>query len=89
MKITEIEIDDSQTGYCWIQIYTSNKKQAISLRRQILEDQAVRERLQNEIAQSQNIITHSSNKMQIATQDFLIYKLLLILKGEDALQTKT
>ena len=89
MKITEIEIDDSQTGYCWIQIYTSNKKQAISLRRQILEDQAVRERLQNEIAQSQNIIAHSSNKMQIATQDFLIYKLLLILKGEDALQTKT
>ncbi len=89
MKITEIEIDDSQTGYCWIQIYTSNKKQAISLRRQILEDQAVRERLQNEIAQSQNIIAHSSNKMQIATQDFLIYKLLLILKGENDLKTKT
>ena len=89
MKITEIEIDDSQTGYYWIQIYTGNKKQAISLRHQIFDDQAIRERLENEIAQSQNIITHSSDKMRIATQDLLIYKLLLILKGEDALQTKT
>jgi len=89
MKITEIEIDDSQTGYYWIQIYASNKKQAISLRHQILGDQAVRERLENEIAHSQNIIANSSNKMQIATQDLLIYKLLLILKGENALKTKT
>ena len=38
MKITEIEIDDSQTGYCWIQIHTGNRKQAISLRHQILDE---------------------------------------------------
>ena len=56
MKITEIEIDDSQTGYYWIQIYTSNQKQAISLKNQILADQAMRERLEQEIAQSQNVL---------------------------------
>ena len=26
MKISEIEIDDSQTGYYWVQIYVKNKK---------------------------------------------------------------
>ena len=31
MKITEIEIDDSQTGYCWIQIHTGNRKKAIKI----------------------------------------------------------
>ena len=82
MKITEIEIDDSQTGYYWIQIFTSNQKQAISLRRQIFDDQAVRERLKNEITKSQNIVSHSSNKMEMAVQNFLISKLLLILEGE-------
>ena len=82
MKITEIEIDDSQTGYYWIQIYVSNKKQAISLKHQILDDQAIRERLQNEITRSQNIITHSSSKMEMAIQNFLIDKLLMILEGE-------
>ncbi len=55
MKITEIEIDDSQTGYCWIQIYAKNRKQAISLKHQILNDQLIRERLETEIIQSQNI----------------------------------
>ncbi|MDH3658217.1 MAG: hypothetical protein OEM77_08810 [Nitrosopumilus sp.] len=83
MKITEIEIDDSQTGYYWIQIYASNKKQAISLKHQILDDQAIRERLENEIKHSQNIITHSSSKMEMAVQNLLIDKLLLILEGEE------
>ena len=58
MKITEIDVDDSQTGYYWIQIYTSNQKQAISLKNQILSDQAMRERLEKEITQSQNVIVH-------------------------------
>ena len=83
MKITEIEIDDSQTGYYWIQIYVSNKKQAISLKHQILKDQAIRERLEKEIAQSQNIVSHSTNKMEMAVQNFLIDKLLKILEGDD------
>ena len=82
MKITEIEIDDSQTGYYWIQIYTSNQKQAISLKHQILTDQAMRERLEKEIAQSQNIIAHSTNKMEMAIQNFLLEKLLLIFEGK-------
>ncbi len=83
MKITEIEIDDSQTGYCWIQIYTSNRKQAISLKHQILDDQAIRERLKNEITQSQEIISHSSTPMEITFQSFLSKKLQLILESEN------
>ena len=82
MKISEIEIDDSQTGYYWIQIYTSNKKQAISLRHQILDDQAIRERLESEIIRSQNIIANSSNPMEMTVQNFLIHKLQLILEGD-------
>ena len=81
MKISEIEIDDSQTGYYWIQIYAKNKKEAISLRHQILDDQAVRERLEKQIKQSQNIIAHSSNKMEMTVQNFLIDKLQMILEG--------
>ena len=79
MKITEIEIDDSQTGYYWIQIYASNMKQAISLKHQILADQTIRERLKNEIIQSQNIIANSTNQMEMAVQNFLIHKLQMIL----------
>ena len=83
MKITEIEIDDSQTGYCWIQIYTSNRKQAISLKHQILDDQAIREKLENEIIQSQKIITQSSTPMEITFQSFLSKKLESILQREN------
>ena len=83
MKITEIEIDDSQTGYCWIQIYASNRKQAISLKHQILTDQRIRERLENEIIQSQKIIIQSSTPMEITFQSFLTKKLQLIHEGEN------
>jgi len=83
MKITEIEIDDSQTGYCWIQIHTGNRKQAISLRHQILTDQAIRERLENEIIQSQKITASSSTPMEITFQGFLTKKLESILEGEN------
>ena len=82
MKITEIEIDDSQTGYYWIQIYASNMKQAISLKHQILADQEIRERLKNEITQSQNIIAHTPNQIEMIVQNFLIHKLEMILNGE-------
>jgi hypothetical protein len=83
MKITEIEIDDSQTGYYWIQIYTSNQKQAISLKNQILADQDIRERLEKEIVQSQNVIARSTNKMEMAVQNFLLEKLLSISEGNN------
>ncbi len=83
MKITEIEIDDSQTGYCWIQIYTGNRKKAISLKHQILDDQAIRERLENEIIQSQKITAQSSTPMEITFQSFLTKKLELIHEGEN------
>ena len=82
MKITEIEIDDSQTGYCWIQIHTGSRKQAISLKHQILNDQVIRERLEKEIIQSQNIVSHSSTPMEITFQSFLTSKLKLIHEGE-------
>ena len=83
MKITEVEIDDSQTGYYWIQIYVKNKKQAIELRHQILDDQATRERLSNEIKNTQNIITNSSSKMETTVHNFLLDKLLKIQNGND------
>ncbi len=83
MKITEIEIDDSQTGYCWIQIHTGNRKQAISLKHQILDDQTIREKLENEIIQSQKIIAQSSTPMEITFQSFLSKKLQLILEREN------
>ncbi len=83
MKITEIEIDDSQTGYCWIQIHTGNRKKAISLKHQILDDQAIRERLENEIIQSQKIIAQSSTPMEVTFQGFLNKKLESILQGEN------
>ena len=88
MKITEIEIDDSQTGYYWIQIYTSNQKQAISLKNQILTDQAMRERLEKEIVQSQNVIARSTNKMEMVVQNFLLEKLLLISEGNNETETE-
>ena len=83
MKITEIEIDDSQTGYCWIQIHTGNRKKAISLKHQILNDQAIRKRLEKEIIQSQNISANSSTPMEVTFQSFLTKKLKLIHKGEN------
>jgi len=89
MKITEIEIDDSQTGYYWVQIYVGNQRQAFSLRRQILEDQAIRERLEKEITQSQNIIAHSKNKMEMTIQNFLLEKLLLALEGKNETKMKS
>jgi len=82
MKITEIEIDDSQTGYCWIQIHTGNRKKAISLKHQILDDQAIRERLEKEIIHSQNISANSSTPMEVTFQSFLTKKLKLIHEGE-------
>ena len=84
MKISEIEIDDSQTGYYWIQIYVKNKKEAISLRRQIFDDQAIRERLKKEIIRSENIVSKSSNKIEITLQNFLIHKLSEILEGPES-----
>jgi len=83
MKITEIEIDDSQTGYCWIQIYTGNRKQAISLKHQILNDQEIRKRLENEITQSQKIAVKSLTPMEITFQCLLTQKLQLILEGKN------
>ena len=84
VKITEIEIDDSQTGYYWIQIYVKNKKEAVSLRHQILDDQEIRERLKKEIIRSQNIVSNSSSKIEVTVQNFLIHKLSEILHGPDS-----
>ena len=83
MKLTEIEIDDSQTGYCWIQIYVKNRREAASLRTQILKDQAIKERLHEEIRQCQDIIKNSSSKMETTVQNFVLEKLLKIQEGND------
>jgi len=81
MKITEIKIDDSQTGYYWLQIYVKNQKEAFSLRQQIFEDQEIRERLQKAIKVNQQIVTNSSVPMEIIIHNIVIEKLQSILDG--------
>ncbi len=81
MKITEIKIDDSQTGYYWLQIYVKNQKEAFLLRQQILDDQEIRERLQKAIKDNQQIVTNSSVPMEIIIHNIVIEKLQSILDG--------
>jgi len=81
MKISEIKIDDSQTGYYWLQIYVKNQKEAFSLRQQILEDQKIRERLQKAITYNQQIVANSSVPMEIIIHNIVIEKLQSILTG--------
>jgi len=81
MKITEIKIDDSQTGYYWLQIYVKNQKDAFALRQQILQDQEIRERLHKAIKDNQKIVTTSSVPMEIIIHNIVIEKLESILNG--------
>jgi len=81
MKITEIKIDDSQTGYYWLQIYVKNQKEAFSLKQQIFDDQEIRERLQKAIKDNQQIVTNSSVPMEIIIHNIVIEKLQSILNG--------
>lgn len=82
MKITEINVDDSQTGYYWLQIFVKNQKEAFSLRKQIFQDQDIRERLYMAIKQSQEIVTSSSIEFEIILHNMIIEKLRLILDGK-------
>lgn len=84
MKISEIKIDDSQTGYYWLQIFVKNQKEAFSLRQQILEDQEIRERLQKAINHNRQIVTNSLIPMEIIIHNIVIEKLQSILDGKDA-----
>ena len=81
MKISEIKIDDSQTGYYWLQIYVKNQKEAFSLRQQIFDDQEIRERLQKAIRDNQQIVTNSLVPMEIIIHNIVIEKLQSILTG--------
>lgn len=81
MKITEINIDDSQTGYYWLQIFVKNQKDAFSLRRQIFEDQEIKERIQKAINDNQNLVANSSIPMEIVIHNIVIEKLQSILTG--------
>ena len=81
MKITEIKIDDSQTGYYWLQIYVKNQKEAFALKQQIFEDQEIREKLQKAIKDNQQIVTNSSVPMEIIIHNIVIEKLQSILDG--------
>ena len=81
MKITEIKIDDSQTGYYWLQIFVKNQKDAFSLRRQIFEDQEIKERIQKTIKDNQNLVANSSIPMEIVIHNIVIEKLQSILDG--------
>jgi hypothetical protein len=81
MKITEINIDDSQTGYYWLQIFVKNQKDAFSLRKQIFEDQEIKERIQKAIKDNQQIVANSSIPMEIIIHNIVIEKLQSILNG--------
>jgi len=81
MKITEINIDDSQTGYYWLQIFVKNQKDAFSLRKQIFEDQEIKERVQKAIKDNQNLVANSSTPMEIIIHNIVIEKLQSILDG--------
>ena len=81
MKITEIKIDDSQTGYYWLQIYVKNQKEAFLLKQQLFDDQELRERLQKAIKDNQQIVTNSSVPMEIIIHNIVIEKLESILNG--------
>lgn len=81
MKITEINIDDSQTGYYWLQIFVKNQKDAFSLRKQIFEDQEIKERVQKAIKDNQQLVANSSISMEIIIHNIVIEKLQSILDG--------
>lgn len=81
MKITEINIDDSQTGYYWLQIFVKNQKEAFSLRRQIFEDQEIKERIQKAIKDNQQLVANSLIPMEIIIHNIVIEKLQSIIDG--------
>jgi len=83
MKITEIKIDDSQTGYYWLQIYVKNQKEAYSLRNQILKDQEIRGRLEKAIKDNQIIATNTSIQMERIVHNIIIEKLQSVLYGDE------
>ncbi|NND86392.1 MAG: hypothetical protein HKM23_03485 [Nitrosopumilus sp.] len=82
MKITEIDIDDSQTGYYWLQIFVKNQKEAFLLKKQIFQDQEIRERLHEEIKQCKRIVDNSSIELEIIIHNMMIERLQLILEGK-------
>ena len=83
MKINEIDIDDSQTGYYWVQIFVKNQREAFSLKKQIFHDQAIRKRLHNEIIQSQKAANDSSIELEVIINNIIAKKLKEILDGEE------
>lgn len=82
MKINEINIDDSQTGYYWLQIFVKNQREAFSLRTQIFQDQEIRERLDKAIKQSQETVANSSIELEVILHNMIIEKLQSILDGK-------
>lgn len=83
MKISEIKIDDSQTGYYWLQIYVKNQKEAISLKHKILEDQTIRSRLDKQITTYRQIVARSSNSMEIMIHNIILEQLESIREGKE------
>ncbi len=83
MKISEIEIDDSQTGYYWLQIFVKNQRDAFSLKKQIFHDQEIRERLYSEIKQCQKTVNNSSIELEIIINNMIIKRLKHILEGKE------
>lgn len=79
MKISEIRVDDSQTGYYWLQIFVKNQREAFALREQIFQDQEIKERIHNTIKESQQIAANSTIEMEVIIHNIIIEKLQSIL----------
>ena len=82
MKIIKIDIDDSQTGYYWLQIFVKNQKEAFLLKKQIFKDQKIRERLHAEIKQSQATVSNSSIELEVIFHNMMIKKLQQIVDDD-------
>ncbi|CAD6522088.1 conserved hypothetical protein [metagenome] len=87
MKISEIKVDDSQTGYYWLQIFVKNQREAFALREQIFHDQEIKERIHNAIKQSQQIAANSPVEMEVIIHNIIIEKLQSILDGKEKPQS--
>lgn len=73
MRISEIKIDDSQTGDYWVQITVGSQRDAFSMKSQILKDQAVRERLEKYVEKLSNSESDTDKTFLKKLQEILDY----------------
>jgi hypothetical protein len=65
-----------------LQIFVKNQKEAFRLKKQIFQDQKIKERLHAEIKQSQTIVNNSSIELEVILHNMIIKKLQIIANDE-------